>query len=117
MKKMPELLKGCSAGVVPLHHSPAEIAAIPVKLLEYVSMKLPVVVSEWPNIKRYFSDKQVYFFEPDNQLSLEMAMLDLYSNANKRTIKANLAENFLNEHGWHIYRQKYLDLLENVINR
>jgi glycosyltransferase involved in cell wall biosynthesis len=57
-------------GLVPLEISSATNYALPLKLIEYISLGLPVVTVRNAAISHYLSDDDCLFFEPNDPVSL-----------------------------------------------
>jgi glycosyltransferase involved in cell wall biosynthesis len=73
--EIPGRLDDCHVGLVPLEISSVTDYALPLKLLEYVSLGLPVVSVRSQAIHYYFSEQDCMFFEWNQAGSLS-AILD-----------------------------------------
>ncbi len=71
---LPYLLSGAAVGVVPNRASPATQLMLPVKLLEYVSLGIPVVCARLETIEHYFDQSALRFFEPGRADRLAQAI-------------------------------------------
>jgi glycosyltransferase involved in cell wall biosynthesis len=80
VEQLPEIIKRGSVGLVPNHASPATHLMLPVKLLEYAALGLPVVASRLRTIEHYFSDASVRFFEPDDPAALAAAIAEIHDD-------------------------------------
>jgi glycosyltransferase involved in cell wall biosynthesis len=69
-----ERIGDCNVGVVPLEISSITNYALPLKLLEYISMGLPVVSVRNEAISYYFSEEDCIFFEWNDPYSFSMAL-------------------------------------------
>jgi glycosyltransferase involved in cell wall biosynthesis len=67
-------IAGCNVGLVPLEISSITNFALPLKLLEYVSMGLPTVTVRNKAISYYFSEDDCIFFEWNNPQALSAAL-------------------------------------------
>jgi glycosyltransferase involved in cell wall biosynthesis len=65
----------CNVGLVPLEISSVTNYALPLKLMEYISLGLPVVTVRSAAIAHYLGEDDCMFFEPNNPDSLA-AVLD-----------------------------------------
>jgi glycosyltransferase involved in cell wall biosynthesis len=70
-----ERIADCNVGFVPLEISPITNYALPLKLLEYISMGLPVVTVRSDAISYYFNEEDCIFFDWKDPSSLS-AVLD-----------------------------------------
>lgn len=84
VEQLPEIIQRGSIGLVPNHASPATHLMLPVKLLEYGALGLPVVASRLRTIEHYFSDASVRFFEPDDPTALAAAIVEIHDNPSMR---------------------------------
>lgn len=67
---IPERIEDCNVGVVPLEISSVTNYALPLKLLEYMSLGLPVVTVRSDAISYYFKEEDCLFFEWNDASSL-----------------------------------------------
>jgi glycosyltransferase involved in cell wall biosynthesis len=80
VEALPGIIRRGSVGLVPNHASPATHLMLPVKLLEYAALGMPVIASRLRTIEHYFSDGAVRFFEPDDPSALAAAIADIHDN-------------------------------------
>jgi glycosyltransferase involved in cell wall biosynthesis len=84
---------------------------MPVKLLEYVYLGIPVVAPRLNIIKMYFNEGMIKYYEPENVDELARCIVELYRSPHERNNLVQQASKFYEEHGWKIQSEKYLDLL------
>ncbi len=84
---------------------------LPVKLLEYVYLGVPVVAPRLAVIGRYFDETMVRFYEPENVDQMAAAILELYENREERERLAHAAFAFYEEHNIQAQADRYLDLV------
>jgi glycosyltransferase involved in cell wall biosynthesis len=99
------LLADKDIGVVANRRSPATELMLPVKMLEYIILEIPVIVPRLPAIEYYFSEDMVTFFEPDNVDALASAIVTLYRQRTRAAEQVQRANKFLGRYGWE--RQQY----------
>ena len=87
---------------------------LPVKMLEYVTLNIPVVVPRLQTVQYYFSDEMVSYFEPEDSNELAASILALYQNREKREKQARSAKKFLDQFGWEIHQKDFLDLYSHL---
>lgn len=68
--EIPRRIADCNAGVVPLEISSVTNYALPLKLLEYIAMGLPVITVRSAAICHYFRDEDCLFYDWDDVESL-----------------------------------------------
>jgi glycosyltransferase involved in cell wall biosynthesis len=83
---------------------------LPVKLLEYVYLGIPVVAPRLEVICRYFDDTMIRFYEPENVDQMTDSILQLYREKAERERLAHAAARFYEEHNIHAQGERYLEL-------
>ncbi len=116
LDEIPKRLAGCNLGFVPLEVSSITNYALPLKLLEYLSLGIPSITVRNAAIGYYFGEDDCLFYAPNDPDSLR-SVLDrvaekpaLISHYQKRAVV--LRERFL----WSREKQKYITLLHNLTN-
>jgi glycosyltransferase involved in cell wall biosynthesis len=100
LHELPDRLSRMSLGVIGNRQSVAGDLMLPVKLMEYVSLGIPVVAPRLKAIRYYFSDSMVTFYEPEDVESMAAAIFQLFCAPDRRLRQAATATTFLGEHGW-----------------
>jgi glycosyltransferase involved in cell wall biosynthesis len=112
--QIPARLAAAHLGVVPTLRDDFTELLLPVKLLEYVHMGLPVVASRLPTIERYFGD-DVLFAEPGDPASLAAAIEAVRADPAAARERAEGAAARLAEIEWRRQREGYLDLVDGLV--
>jgi glycosyltransferase involved in cell wall biosynthesis len=113
-ERIPGELGAAHIGVVPTLHDRFTELLLPVKLLEYVHVGLPAVVSRLPGMQRYFGDDDVWFFEPGDPVSLQRALANACASPAEAAGRAARASSRLREIGWDRQRERYLALVDEL---
>ena len=90
---------------------------LPVKLLEYVALEIPVVAPTLQTIQYYFSDEMITYYEPNNIESMANQILGLYRDRKHRETQARRALQFLQEYGWEKKEIELLNLYRSLVGR
>jgi glycosyltransferase involved in cell wall biosynthesis len=112
--KLYPMLTDMDLGVVGNRKSIATDLMLPVKMLEYIALHIPVVVPRLQTVQYYFSDEMVSYFEPEDSNDLAASILALYQNKEKREKQARSARTFLDQFGWEIHQKDFLDLYSRL---
>lgn len=107
-------LTDCDVGLVPLEISSVTDFALPLKLLEYISLGLPVVSVRNKAISYYFGEDDCIFFEWDDPQSLTTAFNRIVDNpellCHYRKRSVALRDRF----SWAGEKEKYVTLLHRL---
>jgi glycosyltransferase involved in cell wall biosynthesis len=109
------LFDRASAGVVPLSHDVFTRYMLPVKLLEYVALGLPVICSRTDTVQAYFDETMVSFVEPGSDEDLAAKLVELRDDEEKRRRLVARADSFLEEHSWLRERERYYSVIDSLL--
>lgn len=107
-------LKQMDVGFVPYRRNMATDLSLPVKMLECISVGIPVVVPRLRGIQCYFSDDMVTYFEPEDMNSLARGMMELYNEKHEYRKKVERAKSFLNDYGWGKHKSILINLYQSL---
>jgi glycosyltransferase involved in cell wall biosynthesis len=116
VEQIPARLEEADLGVVPTLRDGFTEMLLPVKLLEYVHMGLPVVASRLPVIERYFGD-DVLLAEPGDVASFAAAIEGVSHASESALARAEGASERLAQIEWRRQREGYLDLVDGLVDR
>ena len=116
VEEIPGRLAEADLGVVPTLRDDFTELLLPVKLLEYVHMGLPVVASRLPVIERYFGD-DVLLAEPGDPASIAAAIEGVRAEPELARERAERASQRLAEIEWRRQRERYLELVDGLVER
>lgn len=111
---IPKVIADSNLGIVPLEISSITNYAIPLKLLEYISMGLPVMTVRNVAIAYYFREEDCLFYQAGDPESLRILLDRIVENPNlllqyrERTM--TVREKFL----WSNEKKKYIALLQDL---
>jgi len=114
---IPEELEAAHIGVVPTLHDRFTELLLPVKLLEYIHMGLPVVASRLPGITERFSEQDLLTFTPGDPGDLAQALERLCGDQSAAAARAAHAHTRLVEITWERQRERYLALVDELVRR
>lgn len=112
--QLPEMVAQYDVGLVCYNLSAATEYMLPLKMLEYISLGLPVITLPNKAINFYFCKEDCFFYDPNNMSSLCELLEQIAENPeilyNKRKSIITLREKFL----WSGEKQKYVNLLNSL---
>jgi glycosyltransferase involved in cell wall biosynthesis len=94
------IISGMDLGIISNRKNTATDLMLPVKMLEYIFLEIPVVAPRLKTIEHYFTEDMISYFEPENIDSLADTILRLWNNETERKEKAQKAKGFLDIYGW-----------------
>jgi glycosyltransferase involved in cell wall biosynthesis len=114
VREIPQLLSDCNLGLVPLEISSITNYALPLKLLEYTSLGLPVVTVGSEAVTRYFGKEDCLFYQWDDPTSLAKVLEEVAHRPELllpyRQRAVELRKKFL----WSEEKKKYTALLKDL---
>ena len=108
-------LSRAQIGIVPARVDPFTMNMLPTKLVEYVTLGIPVICSELPAVRLYFGDDQIVMIPHDDPEALAAAILELAGDPDRRRHLATEALRFVDEHGWDRQRERYRSLVDSLV--
>jgi glycosyltransferase involved in cell wall biosynthesis len=114
IERLPALLREAVVGLVPNHPSGATHLMLPVKLLEYAMLGIPVVSARLRTIEHYFDPAAIAYFEPDDPAALAQALSRLYHDPGLRATLARNAYEIVRELG-RTQRERYYHAIDSLL--
>ena len=112
VEKISEMVSGMDLGIIGNRRNLAcDKYMLPVKLLEYVYLGVPVVAPRLEVIARYFDDSMVRFYEPENVQQMADSIVNLFHEKEERERLAQTAKAFYQKHNIRAQAELYLSLL------
>jgi glycosyltransferase involved in cell wall biosynthesis len=115
--QLPWLLGDADLGIVPNHASSATHLMLPVKLLEYATLGIPIVAARLKTIEHYFDSQSVRFFDPENPATLAAAIEELYRDPERRAQMARRAREVAEGLSWERQRQEFYAVVDSLLTR
>ena len=109
------VMANADLGIIPKRNDPFGGEAFSTKILEFMSLGVPVIASETKIDKFYFNDSVLKFFKPDNVNDLAKCMLSLRNDKILRDRLASTALNFVMDYSWEKKRCEYFDLVDGLV--
>ena len=112
---IPQAIANADLGVVPKRADSFGNEAYSTKIMEFMSQRLPTVISRTAIDDFYFDDSQTRFCESGNVEEFAKAMIDTLTD---ETLRASLIENasaYVAKNDWGSKRHEYLSIVDNLI--
>lgn len=110
---VPTILADASLGIVMNYPNHSNDFALPVKMLEYIANKVPVICPRLPVLLEYFSSESVFYFNDDDDLA-EILLFAL-SEPKLRKKKAASAFKEYQKISWDNEKNQYIEYIERII--
>lgn len=105
LEELPAALQEVRVGLVPNRATHSTHLMLPVKLMEYVALGIPVVASRLRTIEHYFPSGTLDFFEPGNPKHLASVLERLYRDPGRGADLARAAQCVLCTIDWTAQRE------------
>jgi len=90
--------------------------AASMKILEFMAVDVPLIVSRTRIHSYYYDDSMVRFFTPHDDAELATYILELYKDANLRRQFVANARKYVATNNWGVKKQEYLSLVDSLID-
>jgi glycosyltransferase involved in cell wall biosynthesis len=115
VEKIAEMVGGMDVGVIGNRRTLAcDQFMLPVKLLEYVYLGLPVVAPRLQIIQRYFDESMIKYYEPEDDRDMARCIVELYRSPEERKQLVRNARTFYDRHNWRSQADAYLRLIPGL---
>ena len=108
------IMANADLGIIPKRNDPFGGEAFSTKILEFMSLGVPVIVAETKIDRFYFNDSVLKFFKPDDANDLAQCMLSLINDKALRDSLRENAQKFVETYNWEKRKQEYLDLVDSL---
>ena len=112
--EIPKLLLKADIGIDPKKDGVYSGETLSVKVMEYMALGIPAIVSRTKASNSYFNDSIVEFFESENEVDLANKILKLYNDSKRRQELVIAANKYIKEHNWDNNKPKFYSLLNDL---
>jgi glycosyltransferase involved in cell wall biosynthesis len=110
-----QLMANADMGVVPKRSDSFGNEAFSTKILEFMALRVPVVVADTKIDRYYFNDSLVKFFHSGDPEDLAHSILLLMRDANLRESLAQNGAAFVEKNNWDAKKEEYLQLVDSLV--
>jgi glycosyltransferase involved in cell wall biosynthesis len=113
VESIAEMIQGASVGLIPNRRDVATDYMLPVKLLEYVHLGIPVIAPRLLAIQYYFAEDQVAFYQPGDVDELAGCIHRLYSDPAERADLARKSAGFAKKFHWDSFQEELFKVVDD----
>lgn len=113
-REIAKVMANADLGVVPKRADSFGNEAYSTKIMEFMSLGVPVVVSSTKIDRHYFDDTVVRFFESGNSAALAEAVVDVLRNDEGRRRMVARASEYAVRNSWDVRKADYLRLVDSL---
>ncbi|MBS1850158.1 MAG: glycosyltransferase family 4 protein [Acidobacteria bacterium] len=115
IREVGAVMANADLAVVPKRKDSFGNEAFSTKIFEFMSVGVPVVVSDTKIDKYYFNDSVVRFFKDGDEKDLAEAMLFMINHPEARMQQARNAAEFVRTYDWDVNKSTYLSLVDSLL--
>jgi glycosyltransferase involved in cell wall biosynthesis len=115
IRRIADVMAGADLGVVPKRADSFGNEAFSTKIMEFMAVGVPLVVSDTKVDRYYFDESVVRFFESGNADHLAQAMFEVLTDEALRSRMVRSASDYVARNSWDRHRQRYLSLVDSLI--
>lgn len=117
LREIAQIVGGADLGVVPKRADSFGNEAYSTKIMEFMSLRVPVVVSATRVDRYYFDDKVVRFFPSGDVEALATAMHEVLTDSVLRDSFVQNASEYVRRNSWEKRKSDYFELVDSLIAR
>lgn len=109
------VMANADLGIIPKRNDPFGGEAFSTKILEFMSLGVPSIVSRTKIDQFYFDESVLKFFNPDDASDLAQCMLSLRNDKQLRDRLSSAAFEFVKDYSWEKKRGEYFNLVDGLV--
>jgi glycosyltransferase involved in cell wall biosynthesis len=115
IREIAEIMAEADLGIVAKRQDSFGNEAQSTKILEFMSVGIPMIVAETKIDRCYYDDSLVEFFKSGDEHDLARAILRMATDPELRNTRVRNALQFASENSWAHAKHTYLDMLDNLV--
>jgi glycosyltransferase involved in cell wall biosynthesis len=117
MEQIADVLASIDVGIVPKRSDSFGNEAFSTKVLEFMAMNVPVVVSNTSIDRFYFNHDVVQFFQSGSSEDLADKIIEIARNRERREALREQASKFVYRNSWEVKQHEYCELVDRLVTR
>ncbi len=117
IEQVPRLLQDATIGLVPNHASSATHLMLPVKLLEYAALGIPVIASRLRTVEHYFPENAVRLVTPGDPHTMADAVEELCRHPELRADLVRNAHRIARDLGWAHQERQFFAAIDELTDK
>jgi glycosyltransferase involved in cell wall biosynthesis len=117
LEELPRLLQDVTVGLVPNHANAATHLMLPVKLMEYAALGIPVIASRLRTVEHYFPETAVRLVKPGDPGALASAIEELYRDERLRAQLGHNAQRIVHDLSWAHQEQQFFAAIDELSDK
>jgi len=114
LENLVDLISFTDIGIVLAESGIFSQSIMPVKLLEFIQLEIPVIATRTRSLEKNFTPEAINFIEYNNIYSFSQAVLKLYGNELLRNNFVSKAKSYLTIHNWKKEKIKYEKIITGL---
>ncbi len=115
MAELVPLIRAASVAIVPMSRDVFMDLVLPTKLIEYVRLGLPVVVTRTPTVSAYFDDGMVWYLNTLTSNELMSAVQRILAHPDEARERTRRAQQSPAAQSWQSFEDAYLRVVDDVV--
>ncbi len=115
LTEVPQIMENTDLGIVPKRTDGFGNEAFSTKVLEFMALGVPVVVSDSAVDRYYFTDRVVTFFKGNDEQDLTECLIEMIQDTAKREAQVKRAGEFVKTFDWDLRKDEYLGLVDTLV--
>ncbi len=117
IEQVAQTLASIDLGIVPKRNDSFGSEAFSTKIMEFMAVGVPAVVSKTRIDQYYFNECLVQYFEPESAEDLAAKILELAHDSAKCSALRAQGASFIQKNNWDVKKGEYLDLVDSLVRR
>jgi len=117
VERVPQLIEEAHMGIVPCKKDVfVDKVMLPVRLLEYIAMNVPTIVSRVGTVETYFDDTEVAYYQHNNAEALANQIISLHQDPQRCQNLVKHARRAFQQHTWDQQKKQYYRTIDRLLN-